>query len=634
MRYRVLKPGLTWITLLACAVPGVSETIDGGLLSHRSSGSGRNDWILSENGYLGTYFTLDTPGSVTLAASASGSTNDAVLPHMNIVVADTKVGFDVATEFTSYEHTLDLPAGTYFVRTEFNNDVPSANRQLTVGSLTISGATSVSNTTDATINSSSALTAADTFIENFRKGPARIALVGAAPGAQVHAKLKRHDFRFGTAVGGSSLNGVNNFLNNSNYANFLLDHFNTITQGNAGKWANNEGIRDVVTMAAVDRMLQFAQDNDLDVRLHNMLWGDSQQPNWVNTLLNNANGGNQAAEADLRAEISERIDHYVGNGDGNPLDDRARRYVEMDLLNEHDHQPKYWNVYGADGIADIFTEAAGAVTAAGSNAKLYLNEYNVFSWGDIYGNWYRQDVEEIVNNGGAIGGIGIQYYPSTVTGSQGHSPARMNQILQGLSVPGLDISLTEFGVGGVVTPEIAANLLADTMRMVFGTANATTFMMWGFWANDVWNQAPLAALRDANWNPTVPGLAYDALMSEWNTDVTLPVGLDGTIDFTGFYGDYEITVGDQVFELSLTKGVEDYSFLVAVPGDFDQDGDVDGRDLLVWQRNPGVGSLSDWQANFGTSGVGAFSAGIPESDSILLATWALTALSMLRRRVG
>ena len=33
-------------------------------------------------------------------------------------------------------------------------------------------------------------------------------------------------------------------------------------------------------------------------------------------------------------------------------------------------------------------------------------------WGDAYGNWYRQDVEEIVNNGGAIGGIGIQYYPS------------------------------------------------------------------------------------------------------------------------------------------------------------------------------------------------------------------------------
>ena len=124
---------------------------------------------------------------------------------------------------------------------------------------------------------------------------------------------------------------------------------------------SNEATRDVVTMQAVDRIIQFAQDNDLDVRMHNMLWGDSQQPSWVNTLLNNAAGGNQVAKTDLRTEISERIDYYVGNGDGNPNDDRARRYQEMDLLNEHSHQPKYWNMYGADGIADIFTEAAGAV---------------------------------------------------------------------------------------------------------------------------------------------------------------------------------------------------------------------------------------------------------------------------------
>ena len=54
------------------------------------------------------------------------------------------------------------------------------------------------------------------------------------------------------------------YLNNPNYSNFLLDHFNTVTQGNAGKWAYNEGTRDVVTMSAVDRIFQFAQDNDLE----------------------------------------------------------------------------------------------------------------------------------------------------------------------------------------------------------------------------------------------------------------------------------------------------------------------------------------------------------------------------------
>ncbi|QEG33771.1 polysaccharide lyase domain-containing protein [Bythopirellula goksoeyrii] len=34
-------------------------------------------------------------------------------------------------------------------------------------------------------------------------------------------------------------------------------------------------------------------------------------------------------------------------------------------------------------------------------------------------------------------------------------------------------------------------------------------------------------------------------------------------------------------------------------GDFDGDGDVDGQDFLVWQRDPNGGQLSDWQADYG-----------------------------------
>jgi hypothetical protein len=36
----------------------------------------------------------------------------------------------------------------------------------------------------------------------------------------------------------------------------------------------------------------------------------------------------------------------------------------------------------------------------------------------------------------------------------------------------------------------------------------------------------------------------------------------------------------------------------SLPGDFDSDGDVDGRDFLTWQRDPSVGSLVDWQTGY------------------------------------
>ena len=48
-------------------------------------------------------------------------------------------------------------------------------------------------------------------------------------------------------------------------------------------------------------------------------------------------------------------------------------------------------------------------------------------------------------------------------------------------------------------------------------------------------------------------------------------------------------------------------------GDFDFDGDVDGRDFLVWQRNPSIGDLTDWQANYEVSFLAA-SMVVPESD--------------------
>ncbi len=66
-----------------------------------------------------------------------------------------------------------------------------------------------------------------------------------------------------------------------------------------------------------------------------------------------------------------------------------------------------------------------------------------------------------------------------------------------------------------------------------------------------------------------------------------------------------------------------------IAGDFDSDGDVDGADFLAWQRNPSVGSLSDWQANYGAPLVAASQA-VPEPSASLLAVFA--ALSMLHLR--
>jgi hypothetical protein len=73
-----------------------------------------------------------------------------------------------------------------------------------------------------------------------------------------------------------------------------------------------------------------------------------------------------------------------------------------------------------------------------------------------------------------------------------------------------------------------------------------------------------------------------------------------------------------------------------VPGDFDDDGDVDGRDFLVWQRggSPTPLSASDlalWKSHYGTGTLSAVTA-VPEPCSALLLTLLGTALFGCRRK--
>jgi len=71
--------------------------------------------------------------------------------------------------------------------------------------------------------------------------------------------------------------------------------------------------------------------------------------------------------------------------------------------------------------------------------------------------------------------------------------------------------------------------------------------------------------------------------------------------------------------------------VAALDGDFDADGDIDGADFLTWQRNPTIGLLSDWQANYGTSTPPlSISSTVPEPSAILLL--AIMAPMMFGRR--
>ncbi len=598
----------------ACSSTAASAqtTVTGSALALRSTGSlSGTDVVLSSNGYLGTYITLAAPGAVSFDMQASGVSS----PHMNLVVDDSKIGFDVGSSFGTYSSSLSLPAGTHFVRLEYNNDTPTdALRALTLRNLKVTGATVSNASTNA-----NALAASDTYIANYRRGNATVNLTGPGGirllgGQSIHVDLARNAFNFGTAVPGTSSTGVNNYLGSGSttlqtqYQARLKQNFNAIVPENAGKWAYNEATRDVNTMTAVDQMLTFAQNNNLRTRMHNLIWGDNsnngQQPSWVlnnnaapsNGLLDKAYLGDATAKADLRTEITERIAYYVGTGVST---DRAKKYVELDVYNESYHtgagapstptdlRHNYWNVYGATGVADIYRETKAAIASSGATARVFMNEYNVLDDGS-YANYFVQNVEAVRNAGIAAGygdvvqGIGSQYYPSPGT----HSANKVVANIQNLAVQGLPIALTEFGVQSSLTTADGATILGEMLRLTYGNADTTGFMMWGFHQESGTGAttlfAPQAALYTVNtadfntWTLTDAGKKWQDQLgiadwdgntaNGWTTHVTPTVGADGSISFNGYYGDYNL--GGQTFAMNLAKGTSQYAVSLAAPPDW------------------------------------------------------------------
>src|SRR4051812_15988944 len=150
------------------SVATAQTTVNGKDLVMRSTGSqSGNAWNLSGTGYVGTYVNVPAGGgTVSFTLNAAQGATGANDPHLNLVVADTKVGFSLNSAVANnYVASTFLPGGTYFVRTERDYAQPSqvSSRTATINSLTVNGATVVN-----TNNAANALAASDTYVQNFR----------------------------------------------------------------------------------------------------------------------------------------------------------------------------------------------------------------------------------------------------------------------------------------------------------------------------------------------------------------------------------------------------------------------------------------------------------------------------------
>jgi endo-1,4-beta-xylanase len=574
-----------------------STLINGSDAIYNSSGTvAGTDVTLTQNGYIGTFLSLTAPAAVSISVVANGAAgSNGTEPTMSAIVDDYKTRWSVGSASSTFSATHVLPAGTHFLRIQFDNALAAPGSNVSIASFQVKGA-AVENSSDPNAMSQNSLAAADTYVANFRQGMAKLNLSGiAGRGAAVEIQLERSAFRWGEEVPGTDEASVDTYLAlnppaGSTAAIFqahFLPLFNSVVPGNMGKWAYDEATRGTVTMQGVDDILAFAQANHLRARMHNLIWG-SQQPNFTSELAAEAEtpavSGASAPADDLMSAIQFRIGYYVL--------DRATGYDALDVYNESVHTgawqtgdvqsgggcacADYWNIFGASGIASIYNSVAQAAKQAGNpGVKLFTNDYNVLSnsatpppyngqssyVNDPYANWYRQHDESILAAGGALSAIGTEDYSENAIANgdnSSHNPSRIMETWNNLAVLGLPIELTEFGIQGATgttdNPQTDAQILEETMRLAYGNPAVEGFTMFGFWGGDMWSQAPYAALYDTNWNITPVGTAYINQMNSWKTQVSTTVDGRGRVKFTGYYGDYSLTVNGKTYTFTLTKG--------------------------------------------------------------------------------
>jgi endo-1,4-beta-xylanase len=269
------------------------------------------------------------------------------------------------------------------------------------------------------------------------------------------------------------------------------------------------------TFYVADRMVDWARDNNMLMRVVPLLWNQTQYfPKW---LVNYDFGARPATEAErlLRDHITTVCTHF-----GTPV-------FTYDVVNEavNEITGELWDTvftkYMGPEAIDICFDAA---RKAAPHAKLVYNDYA--SWGAGHAK-YRDGILRLLSRlkankapvdvYGVQSHIGQNFSPDSL-GSNTFNAADQavwKQFLDAVSGMGLRLAITEFDVGERGTPsDVAerdrqiADLAHRYLDFMFGYRNLDYMMAWGMVDHYSWLQVKEYGGRRPDGMPMRPSL-YD-----------------------------------------------------------------------------------------------------------------------------
>ncbi|KAF8019915.1 hypothetical protein BT93_G0567 [Corymbia citriodora subsp. variegata] len=367
-------------------------------------------------------------------------------------------------------------------------------------------------------------------IEKVRKSMVRFQITSAEGGVgvgrvNVLIKQTKPGFPFGC--------GINfHILESTDYQDWFTSRFRFTTFTNAMKWYSTEKKRGQEDYTVADAMLEFAQDNDISIRGHNVFWDDPKyQPDWVKTL----------SPDELQKAAEKRINSVVSR--------YAGELIAWDVMNENLHFSFFEDNLGENASSLYYSTAY----KLDPTARMFLNEYNTIEYSGEKkaspGN-YKKRLQEIFSypgNEDIPAGIGVQGH----FGPGQPNLAYMRSSLDILATTGVPIWLTEVSLDPGVNQ---AQYLEEILREAYSHPGVEGIIMFAGPAYAGFNSTVLA---DMNFDITPAGDVVDGLLEEWSSE-----DLEARADDGGFFstsllhGEYEITITDPISNSSSTSRFE------------------------------------------------------------------------------
>ena len=298
----------------------------------------------------------------------------------------------------------------------------------------------------------------------------------------------------------------------------------------------------------LDTIVNFCRENNIGMKAHCLVY-NSFNPDWFKGMSNR--------------EININIDEYMSA--------ISKRYskdiLDMDVINEM--FSIYKNCYFGfasrnlhitderDHVEKMFTWARKYFPYT----KLFWNEgsFETFGNGDYKGfrsRYYLMLKEQLTNNV-PIDGVGMQYHLYATQGTKDGdasayralcNPLRMIDVLESYSEYNLPIHISEISVPSYSNEqedeELQAELAKRVYSLFFSSKNVESLVWWNMCDNMAHKSESVfhtGILREDISPKPVYKVLDELINNVWHTKFSTKTKRNGRIEFTGFYGDYDVS---------------------------------------------------------------------------------------------